>query len=93
LSYSLGNPQVRYELADVSRQASIRALAERWQGPLHVLVNDAAATPRTRQETPEGTELQWATNVLGYFWMIQGLPPVHAGYGRCGRLISRMWRI
>jgi NAD(P)-dependent dehydrogenase (short-subunit alcohol dehydrogenase family) len=66
-----GNPQVRYELADVSRQASIRALAERWQGPLHVLVNNAAATPRTRQETPEGIELQWATNVLGYFWMIQ----------------------
>jgi NAD(P)-dependent dehydrogenase (short-subunit alcohol dehydrogenase family) len=66
-----GNQRVRYELVDVSRQASIRALAERWQGPLHVLVNNAAITPRTRQETPEGIELQFATNVLGYFWMVE----------------------
>jgi NAD(P)-dependent dehydrogenase (short-subunit alcohol dehydrogenase family) len=66
-----GNSQVRYELVDVSRRSSIQALAGRWQGPLHVLVNNAGATPRTRQETPEGIELQFATNVLGYFWMIQ----------------------
>ena len=66
-----GNSKVRYELVDLSRQASIQALAERWQGPLHVLVNNAGATPRSRQETPEGIEMQFATNVLGYFWMIQ----------------------
>jgi len=66
-----GNPHVRFELVDVSRQSSIQALAERWQGPLHVLINNAAVTPRTRKETPEGIELQFATNVLGYFWMIQ----------------------
>jgi NAD(P)-dependent dehydrogenase (short-subunit alcohol dehydrogenase family) len=35
-----------------------------------VLINNAAVTPRTREETNEGIELQWATNVLGYFWMI-----------------------
>lgn len=66
-----GNPQVRYELVDLSRRSSIRAMADRWQGPLHVLVNNAGATPPTRQETPEGIELQFATNVLGYFWMIE----------------------
>jgi NAD(P)-dependent dehydrogenase (short-subunit alcohol dehydrogenase family) len=66
-----GNGAVRYEVADVSRCSSIRELARRWQGPLHVLVNNAAATPRQREETPEGIELQFATNVLGYFWMIQ----------------------
>lgn len=66
-----GNQRVRYEIVDVSRQTSILALAERWQGPLHVLVNNAAVTPRSRQETPEGIEVQWATNVLGYFWMIE----------------------
>ena len=65
-----GNEQVRYELVDVSRRSSILALAGRWSGPLHVLVNNAGATPRPRQETPEGIELQFATNVLGYFWMI-----------------------
>jgi NAD(P)-dependent dehydrogenase (short-subunit alcohol dehydrogenase family) len=66
-----GNDRVRYEIVDVARQSSIQALAERWQGPLHVLINNAAITPRSRQETPEGIELQFATNVLGYFWMTQ----------------------
>jgi NAD(P)-dependent dehydrogenase (short-subunit alcohol dehydrogenase family) len=64
-----GNSKVHYELADLSRQADVQALAEGWQGPLHVLVNNAATTPRSRHETPEGIELQFATNVLGYFWM------------------------
>jgi NAD(P)-dependent dehydrogenase (short-subunit alcohol dehydrogenase family) len=34
-------------------------------------VNNAAATPPKRRETPEGIEMHFATNVLGYFWMIQ----------------------
>jgi NAD(P)-dependent dehydrogenase (short-subunit alcohol dehydrogenase family) len=66
-----GNKAVRFELVDVSRRASIEALAGRWPGPLHILVNNAAATPRTRQETPEGIERQFAANVLGYFWLTQ----------------------
>jgi retinol dehydrogenase 12 len=73
---STGNTKVRYELLDVSRKGSIQALAERWRGMLHVLVNNAAVTPRRRQETPEGIELQFATNVLGYFWMIQGFSEI-----------------
>jgi NAD(P)-dependent dehydrogenase (short-subunit alcohol dehydrogenase family) len=71
-----GHSQVRYELIDLSRRSSIEAMAERWQGPLHVLVNNAGATPRARQETPEGIELQFATNVLGYFWMINAFTGV-----------------
>ena len=71
-----GNTKVRYELVDVSRKASIQALAQRWRGPLQVLVNNAAVTPRRRQETPEGIELQFATNVLGYFWLIQAFTEV-----------------
>ncbi|RPI11592.1 MAG: SDR family NAD(P)-dependent oxidoreductase [Zetaproteobacteria bacterium] len=68
-----GNSRVRFELVDVSRRSSVEALAARWHGPIHVLVNNAAVTPRRRQETPEGVELQFATNVLGYFWMVQAL--------------------
>jgi NAD(P)-dependent dehydrogenase (short-subunit alcohol dehydrogenase family) len=64
-----GNPNVRYELVDISRQASVQALVDRWRGPLHLLINNAAASPRQRQETPEGIEVQFATNVLGYFWL------------------------
>ncbi|HWT81248.1 MAG TPA: SDR family NAD(P)-dependent oxidoreductase, partial [Candidatus Methylomirabilis sp.] len=66
-----GNRTVRYEVVDVSRCSSIRDFAKRWRGPLHVLVNNAAVTPVKREETPEGIELQFATNVLGYVWMIQ----------------------
>lgn len=65
-----GNAQVCYELADLSRYEQIHHLAKRWQGPLHVLINNAACTPRSRQETPEGIEIQFATNVLGYYWLI-----------------------
>jgi len=71
-----GNLNVRYALADLSRFVDIRALAGRWEGPLHVLVNNAAVTPRTRSETREGIELQFATNVLGYFWMTQAFHPI-----------------
>lgn len=73
-----GNERVRHELADLSRQADIQALADWWQGPLHVLINNAGVTPRTRQETPEGIELQFATNVLGYFWMTKAFQDVLA---------------
>jgi NAD(P)-dependent dehydrogenase (short-subunit alcohol dehydrogenase family) len=62
---------VRYDLVDVSRHSSIQALVGRWQGSLHILINNAAASPRQRQETPEGIEVQFATNVLGYFWLTQ----------------------
>ena len=73
-----GNERVRHEIADLSRQADIQALADWWQGPLHVLINNAGVTPRSRQETPEGIELQFATNVLGYFWMTKAFQDILA---------------
>lgn len=69
------NPLINYELADLSLHRSIQQLGSRWEGPIHVLVNNAAVTPRSRQETPEGIELQLATNVLGYFWMTEVFRP------------------
>jgi NAD(P)-dependent dehydrogenase (short-subunit alcohol dehydrogenase family) len=71
-----GNEKVRHEVVDLSRQVSIEALADRWQGPLHVLINNAAITPRNRQETPEGIEMQFATNVMGYIWLTEALREV-----------------
>jgi len=68
-----GNRQVSFETVDVSSKESINAVAQRLPGPVHVLVNNAAITPRRRQETPGGIELQFATNVLGYFWLIRAL--------------------
>jgi NAD(P)-dependent dehydrogenase (short-subunit alcohol dehydrogenase family) len=71
ITAATGNPKVRFALADMSRLKDIQNLAKRWSGPLHVLINNAACTPRTRQDTPEGIEMQFATNVLGYFRLIE----------------------
>jgi NAD(P)-dependent dehydrogenase (short-subunit alcohol dehydrogenase family) len=71
-----GNPAVRGEHADLGRRAEVEALAARWRGPLHVLVNNAAAAPRRRLETPEGLEVQFATNILGYVWMMRAFAGV-----------------
>ena len=70
-----GNQRVRFELADLARHASIRTLAESWRGPLNVLVNVAGVAPRKRELTPEGIELTFATNVLGYLWMAEAFAP------------------
>jgi retinol dehydrogenase-13 len=72
------NGRIRYELVDLSRRASIYALAERWRGPLHVLINNAGTTPRQRLETSDGIEMQFATNVLGYFWMTRAFADILA---------------
>lgn len=62
---------LRVEMVDVSRRAEIDAFARRWQEPLHVLINNAAVAPPARRETPEGIEMQMATNILGYVWMMR----------------------
>lgn len=73
-----GNDDVRTVSVDTSRRESVYELADQWEGPLDVLINAAAATPRTRQETPEGLEVQFATNVMGYFWMMRAFRPILA---------------
>lgn len=70
-----GNDAVRFILADVARRSSIDAAAGAWQGPLHVLVNNAGIAPRKRETTPEGIELTLATNVLAYLWVTEAFAP------------------
>jgi NAD(P)-dependent dehydrogenase (short-subunit alcohol dehydrogenase family) len=66
------NPGIFYEVVDLGSKEEILAFGRRWEGPLHLLLNNAATAPRRRTETAEGTEVQWAVNVLGYFRMIAG---------------------
>jgi NAD(P)-dependent dehydrogenase (short-subunit alcohol dehydrogenase family) len=70
-----GNDSVRFVIANLSRRPSIRTLAASWNGPLHVLVNNAAVAPRKRETTPEAIELTFATNVLGYLWLADAFVP------------------
>lgn len=62
---------IAYVIVDLSRKEQIMKLAEGIREPVHVIVNNAADTPRKRLETPEGIEMQLAANVLGYYWMIE----------------------
>jgi len=73
ISDKTGNKNIRFEVVDLSRKQSIMDLASRWNGPLNILINNAAASPRRRIETPEHIEIQFATNVMGYFWMTENL--------------------
>lgn len=66
---------VRGEIADLASLDSIRALARRCDGPLDVLINNAAVAPPRRQQTEAGIELVLATNVLGYVWLTRELVP------------------
>ncbi|GAA4252405.1 SDR family NAD(P)-dependent oxidoreductase [Dactylosporangium darangshiense] len=71
-----GNKQVSVAPLDLSEQDSVRAFAAGWDGPLHILVNNAGvmALPDLRR-TPQGWELQFATNHLGHFALTTGLLP------------------
>ena len=61
--------KVWFEVVDLSNLTSIKELYTKWEGPLNILINNAATTPRDRRLTKEGLELQFATNILGYFRM------------------------
>jgi len=62
-----GNPNVRGEIADLSLMSQVRALAERIEGPIHLLVNNAGVLLPERETTEEGFERTFATNLLGHF--------------------------
>jgi NAD(P)-dependent dehydrogenase (short-subunit alcohol dehydrogenase family) len=53
---------------DLASQKSIHAFADRFEGPLDLLVNNAGVmTPPKYRETEDGYELQFGTNHLGHF--------------------------
>lgn len=62
-----GNSKLRAEIADLSEMEQIRALAERIEAPVHILVNNAGVLLPERSETREGFETSFATNLLGHF--------------------------
>lgn len=63
------NPGVGLLIVDLASQRSIRAAAREFaekHSTLDVLVNNAGVGLKSRQESPDGIELTFATNVLGY---------------------------
>ncbi|MEN3356034.1 MAG: hypothetical protein V7637_16 [Mycobacteriales bacterium] len=78
---STGNKQVLVAPLDLADPASVAAFVAGWEGPLHILVNNAGvmAAPETR--TSRGWELQFATNHLGHFALASGLHGALAAAG------------
>lgn len=84
-----GRPRVApLDLAD---QSSVAAFVASWEGPLHVLVNNAGImdVPELTR-SPEGWEIQFATNHLGHFALALGLHDALASAGSAGgaRIVS-----
>ena len=73
ITATTGNPQIDVAPLDLAALTSVQTFVSEWTGPLHILVNNAGvmATPELR--TPDGFELQFATNHLGHFALATGL--------------------
>ncbi len=88
IAASTGRPAPRVEALELTDRASIARFVDAWDGPLHVLVNNAGvmALPNL-QRTPEGWEMQFATNHLGHFALALGLHDALAAAGDA-RIVS-----
>jgi NAD(P)-dependent dehydrogenase (short-subunit alcohol dehydrogenase family) len=83
-----GSDAVHVGRLDLADPASVAAFVASWRGPLDILVNNAGvmALPDL-QLTPEGWELQFATNHLGHFALALGLHDALAAAG-AARVVS-----
>lgn len=70
-----GNKGISVMRLDLADQKSVRSLVVSWQGPLHILVNNAGVMASPEARTAEGWESQFATNHLGHFSLALGLYP------------------
>ena len=82
ISAAIGAAAVLVAPLDLADLASVDAFTAGWSGPLDILVANAGimAPPLTR--TPQGRELQFATNHLGHFALAAGLHGALAAAGR-----------
>jgi len=89
ITATTGNADLRLSELDLAVPRSIAALVAGWTGPLDVLVNNAGvmAIPDL-QLTPEGWELQFATNHLGHFALAVGLHDALAKASAGARIVS-----
>jgi NAD(P)-dependent dehydrogenase (short-subunit alcohol dehydrogenase family) len=83
-----GNTDIQVGRLDLADRVSVDAFVASWRGPLHLLINNAGvmALPDL-QLTPDGWELQFATNHLGHFALALGLHDALAAAGDA-RIVS-----
>jgi NAD(P)-dependent dehydrogenase (short-subunit alcohol dehydrogenase family) len=87
ITATTGNKLVLVAPLDLADQASVAAFVANWEGPLHILVNNAGIMAPPLMRTPEGWEMQFATNHLGHFALAAGLHDALAAPGNA-RVVS-----
>lgn len=90
ITEATGNDRLQVLGADLSSQASIRALVEAYRGDhdrLDVLINCAGAFFRTRHMTADGLEMTFALNYLAYF-LLTNLLLDQLRQTRSGRILN-----
>lgn len=70
---STGANRPRALSLDLADRITVTRFVEAWDGPLHLLVNNAGLVTGGLERTREGWELQFATNHLGHFALATGL--------------------
>jgi NAD(P)-dependent dehydrogenase (short-subunit alcohol dehydrogenase family) len=73
IAKSTGRDNVRVAALDLADQGAVSSFTQSWDGPLHLLVNNAGVITAGLSRTAEGWELQFATNHLGHFALSLGL--------------------
>jgi NAD(P)-dependent dehydrogenase (short-subunit alcohol dehydrogenase family) len=84
---SSGHKRVLVAPLDLADQATVTAFVKNWDGPLHILINNAGVMASPLMRTPEGWEMQFATNHLGHFALANGLHGALAAAGGA-RIVS-----
>jgi NAD(P)-dependent dehydrogenase (short-subunit alcohol dehydrogenase family) len=79
IAATTGNTDTLTARVDLADPGSVAAFVRNWDGPLHMLVANAGATPGPLVRTARGHELQFAVNHLGHFALATGLHPAMAG--------------
>jgi NAD(P)-dependent dehydrogenase (short-subunit alcohol dehydrogenase family)/carbon monoxide dehydrogenase subunit G len=84
-----GNPHVDFLIADLSRMEDIKQVAKKLKDrkkTIDVLINNAGALFNERNETIEGLEQTFATDLLGVFYLTELLKDSFPSTG--GRIIN-----
>jgi NAD(P)-dependent dehydrogenase (short-subunit alcohol dehydrogenase family) len=87
IAATTGNARVRVAPLDLADRASVASFVVTWDGPLHILVNNAGVMASPEMRTREGWEMQFATNHFGHFALAAGLHGALAA-ARGARVVS-----
>jgi NAD(P)-dependent dehydrogenase (short-subunit alcohol dehydrogenase family) len=73
IATSTGNSNLHVASLELADRGSIADFVAKWEGPLHILVNNAGVMAMPEAHTPQGWEMQFAVNHLGHFALSLGL--------------------